>query len=78
LRKTLNSLNILNILKLPRVTFRPMRKFGQKLEHPEHGQRAAVKIMEFVTSLRKTLNTLNTLEMPRVTFLPREKVWAKA
>jgi hypothetical protein len=37
-----------------------------------------IKIMEFVTSLRKTLNTLNTLEMPRVTFLPREKVWAKA
>jgi hypothetical protein len=43
LGKSLNSLNILNILKLPRVTFRSMRKFGQKLEHPEHGRRAADK-----------------------------------
>jgi hypothetical protein len=73
LRKSLNSPNILNILKLPRVTFRSMRKFGQKLEHPEHGRRAAKKDHEFVTSLRKNLNTVNTLKLPRVTFLPVRK-----
>jgi hypothetical protein len=72
LHKSLNRLNILNVLNLPRATSCPVKFFGQKLEQP------------LVTScpmrnFGKSLNSLNIPQiipwknvLPRLRFLSRE------